>query len=370
MSTRNQSLDVLRGFAILLVMGRHFDYCLTWRMIGWSGVDLFFVLSGYLISGLLFRDFSEFGRIRVTRFLIRRGFKIWPPLYVFLLVVSLLLRWAGGSPKDVWLSAAFVRNYFMAPDGSFLFGHTWSLCVEEHFYFLLPFVLLLLTRRREGLQAIPYISGALIVACLALRILLHPVQTYATHFRLDGLFAGVCLRYVHDFRAEWFRKVSGHWAIPAATVLLAPVFLFEADSRAMQTWGLTAMLAGFALLVAWSVDRKPYAWLRPLAAIGVFSYSIYLWQQPISLVIRNAWGDSAFTFSFYVVVAIAFGVLMAKLIEFPALRLRDTLIGESTNEPHEANQLRVINPTGRVGGAVWARPEDRADSRHASRAAS
>jgi peptidoglycan/LPS O-acetylase OafA/YrhL len=351
LKSRNQSLDVLRGIAILLVMGRHFDYFLTWRMIGWSGVDLFFVLSGYLISGLLFRDYIEFGRIRVGRFLLRRGFKIWPPLYGLLFVVCLLLRWSGASTKDAWLSALFVRNYFMGPNGSFLFGHTWSLCVEEHFYVLLPFLLVLLTRRRRGLQAIPCVSAALLVLCLGSRIVLHPAHPYATHLRLDGLFAGVTLRYMHDFRREWFRKISGHWSLPAAAVLLAPIFALEADSGAMRTWGLTATLLGFALLVAWSVDRKPYRLFRPLAAIGLFSYSIYLWQQPISLVIRNAWGNSALTFALYLGLAIIGGILMAKLIEIPALRLRDKL------QDDDLKNLAFVPDAANGDRAASTRPE-------------
>src|SRR5260370_31028003 len=82
--TRNQSLDVLRGVAILLVMGRHFPYYRPWGKVGWIGVDLFFVLSGFLISGLLYQEYKTLGKIRFGRFVFRRGFKIWPPFYVFM----------------------------------------------------------------------------------------------------------------------------------------------------------------------------------------------------------------------------------------------------------------------------------------------
>src|SRR5689334_13474138 len=103
MPNRNRSLDILRGIAILLVLGHHFPaqptlagtvdagstlprYAQIWFSIGWTGVELFFVLSGYLISGLLFQDYEQHGRIRLGRFMFRRFMKIWPPLYALLAV--------------------------------------------------------------------------------------------------------------------------------------------------------------------------------------------------------------------------------------------------------------------------------------------
>ncbi len=89
---RNPSLDVLRCIAILLVVGFHMDsvgYRL-WSRAGWIGVDLFFVLSGFLVSGLLFTDYKTHGRIDWKRFLLRRGLKIWPSFYVFLGVTAVL----------------------------------------------------------------------------------------------------------------------------------------------------------------------------------------------------------------------------------------------------------------------------------------
>src|ERR1035441_4294981 len=89
---RNTNLDALRGIAILMVLGRHAGLAVDYlhatnpftfytMRIGWAGVDLFFVLSGFLISGLLFADYSQWGRIHLKRFYIRRGFKIWPAFY-------------------------------------------------------------------------------------------------------------------------------------------------------------------------------------------------------------------------------------------------------------------------------------------------
>src|ERR1700675_1801152 len=94
MRARNQWFDVLRGVAILLVLGRHYDYryIRIWHSIGWAGVDLFFVLSGFLISGLLFSEYKTRNSISFKRFFIRRGLKIYPAFYLFLFLTGMLSR--------------------------------------------------------------------------------------------------------------------------------------------------------------------------------------------------------------------------------------------------------------------------------------
>lgn len=81
---RNPTIDVLRAFAVLLVFCRHTEGTLLLSRFGWAGVDLFFVLRGYLVSGLLFREYQQTQTIRAGRFLVRRGFKIYPQFYLFL----------------------------------------------------------------------------------------------------------------------------------------------------------------------------------------------------------------------------------------------------------------------------------------------
>ena len=89
--SRIKQLDVLRGIAIVLVLGSHMPASDLWSQIGWVGVDLFFVLSGFLVSGLLFNEYKKHGQIRLGRFLIRRGFKIYPAFY-FLILVTIAIR--------------------------------------------------------------------------------------------------------------------------------------------------------------------------------------------------------------------------------------------------------------------------------------
>lgn len=135
-------LDVLRGLAVLLVLGRHGrempadlpagvrDFFSLWLQMGWVGVDLFFVLSGFLVSGLLMREHASYGRINALRFVVRRGFKIYP-LFWCLITATALVRPVRDEPLPAGQLLAelfFVQNYF---DG--LWNHTWSLAVEEHF---------------------------------------------------------------------------------------------------------------------------------------------------------------------------------------------------------------------------------------------
>ena len=95
---RIRDLDFLRGLAIIGVLLRHSAFENIFARAGWAGVDLFFVLSGFLVSGLLFREYKKTGTVRIGRFLIRRGFKIYPTFYIFL-IVSFIYNWSTTSGK-------------------------------------------------------------------------------------------------------------------------------------------------------------------------------------------------------------------------------------------------------------------------------
>src|SRR6266571_2966218 len=162
MNSRNPSLDVLRGIAVLLVIFRHYPVSKV-ALGGWIGVDLFFVLSGFLISGLLFSDLTSNGSIALRRFYIRRGLKIYPAFYFFLAGTSLL--WPVVLPHKFLLSEVFFLQSYLPH----IWQHTWSLAVEEHFYFVLPLLLLALNRGKR-LHYLPILSLLLVILCFLGRV--------------------------------------------------------------------------------------------------------------------------------------------------------------------------------------------------------
>jgi len=221
-------LDVLRGFACFLVMGVHVPAYPIWSTVGGFGVDLFFVLSGFLISNLLFTEYQNTDHIRFTRFFFRRALKLYPSFYLLLLLtIFYCLIWrVPFSGRALLGEMTLTQNYI----GS-IWGHTWSLAVEEHFYILLPLVLAFIMKCRKGsddpFRVIPYLFSGLAVACLALRICsalqhsnyTHRVHYQLSHLRFDSLFFGVFLSYAHNFRPEILRTImSKPWRFPISVV--------------------------------------------------------------------------------------------------------------------------------------------------------
>src|ERR1700680_1202227 len=208
---RTVELDVLRGFAILLVMGAHVQAYPIWSTFGGFGVDLFFVLSGFLISNLLFKEYLLSHRIVLSRFFLRRALKLYPSFYLLLagtLVYCLVWR-IPVTRRAVLGELTLTQNYVGA-----IWGHTWSLAIEEHFYLLLPIALFLMLKLRPGsndpFRAVPHVFLVVASCCLALRIwnaAYHPAFDHRLHYepshlRFDSLLFGVFLSYLHNFRGH------------------------------------------------------------------------------------------------------------------------------------------------------------------------
>jgi len=334
---------------VLLVLGRHMpmppagaapvpvlSFLHTWERGGWIGVDLFFVLSGFLISGLLFREHRLFGSIRYGHFLARRGFKIYPAFYIMMGAVL----WFAASHGRAFVGwpvlgseLLFVQNY-----GPALFPHTWSLAVEEHFYLLLP--LLLMALRGKGgtpFAALPRVFGAIAVAALAARFLTPPCRDlwlkthlFPTHLRIDSLLFGVVLAWCFHFHHEALIRFVGRWraalAVLAVLFFALPFAIELGTGWYLHTLGLTAnyLASGACLLLALYFQPR---W-RALAFVGAHSYSIYLWHIPIRYFglawVPRDW-PPAVSVPIYFALSIAAGVLAAKLVETSFLALRDRL---------------------------------------------
>jgi peptidoglycan/LPS O-acetylase OafA/YrhL len=368
---RNIQLDFLRGVAILLVFGRHLEiarpgggvgvFADLWFRIGWLGVDLFFVLSGFLIGGLLLSEYAQHGKIDISRFLVRRGLKIYPPYLAFLaylILVPCAKVWANGGAvieqfgmqwEKYWPNFLFLQNYV----GTNPAGHTWTLAVEEHFYLLLPLVLFYLARNGAVRLMLP-ISLAVMVLCLTLRCLAiwshdaYALKMSASHLRLDALLFGVGLRGVAQFHPKLFEAFGRRRVllVIAGLALWAPNLFIEPGTVLIRTIGLTATFLGAgALLLATYHSRTSdfgrlrvivHPFVRVVAWIGFYSYAVYLWHvTAIGILERTVagrlsnwigvenpwwWVLSVTLVSFG---AIAAGVIASKLIEWPVLRIRD-----------------------------------------------
>jgi peptidoglycan/LPS O-acetylase OafA/YrhL len=355
---RNKRLDILRCIAVGLVLGRHGVMDGVWKETGWAGVDLFFVLSGFLISGLLFSEYKTNERIGLRRFFIRRGFKIYPGFYVMLLVTFFVAaRYGLHLPLGVWSrEILFFQNYKHG-----MWRHTWSLAVEEHFYLLLPLFLIALAKlsknRSDPFWFIPYAYCILAPLILIMRVVTvyqpsfrfedTPKVMFPTHMRMDALFFGVVLGYLHHFRPELIpgllKSRRNRLVVQATTALfLSCILAFYAESQFMLSFGLTFVYLGFGGLLVLSLYGGVPAitsWSRVagkvgdvLAYVGTYSYSVYLWHVPVVSHVMGAvlavtgvrFGQTLLN-GLYLGLSIGCGILMARIVEFPALALRDRL---------------------------------------------
>jgi peptidoglycan/LPS O-acetylase OafA/YrhL len=302
---RLASLDVLRCVAVLLVLCRHSDTPL--QSGSWIGVDLFFCLSGFLVSGLLFTEYQKRGSVDIKRFLIRRGFKIYPSFWVMLGVT--LLVFGFDNARNLIGELTFTQNYIGR-----LWNHTWSLAVEEHFYIGLA-ILVWYTKRFD---LIPLLFAFVAIACLLQRLWFaetHGINLFPTNFRIDSLMFGVLISYCWHFKG--MRLAEYRWPLLIiGTLMLVPLFFFDsANSSLVFVVGLTwiYLAAGMILVAALNFEAKT---LTPLAKIGMYSYSIYLWHMFVRQFIDSS--------PLFIVVSIIVGIVMGVAIEYPVLKLRDS----------------------------------------------
>lgn len=387
---RNQGLDILRGIAILLVLVNHVEPSVLpglpelsgaagavyWRLrsLGWSGVDMFFVLSGFLISGLLFKELERTGGLALGRFWGRRAFKIIPS-YAMLLAV---LAWTGATSWLDTTSAStvlssllqhglFVQNYLEHNPN----GPTWSLAVEEHFYLLLPGLLLLLSRRATPAQfeRRVLITGALMMAvvlagrCIhAWQVGVHTEDYRLSHFRIDSLFLGVLVQLLARRKHGLAHAVISHpWrALALASGLIAPSFFMGRSHPVMFSLGFTGLGLGYTLvLLVFSQGfdfRHPGLLGRVLARIGTWSYNIYLWNffltgLPLGgYALAQSWlaagvADPVLEViargTLFILVSIAVGAAFTWLVENPFLWLRDAILPANRRAHHPAPSMPV-----------------------------
>src|SRR5438874_2450213 len=302
---RQPGLDLLRALAIIVVVVYHaalFGFKLPGRVdrFGWIGVDLFFVLSGYLIGGQLLAPLARGQRIKLGRFFTRRALRIMPAYFAVLAIYFLLPPWREYSEmsQPLWKFLLSVQN--IALHGGTAFSHAWSLAVEDQFYLALPFLLLFLFRRPCTAIIIPCL---LVVGGIALRTFLAALYPsvdggvsfrgfqawiyYPTWTRLDPLVFGVALSATEKFRPQWWQRLTDlapwFW-LPAIGLISYALWLGEGDyiNFAACVWQFPLIAIAFAaLLVCAQSDRLPLRRVKiPGAAfVASIAYSAYLVQK-------------------------------------------------------------------------------------------
>jgi peptidoglycan/LPS O-acetylase OafA/YrhL len=350
-----QGLDLLRACAILMVIASHATYLFlpAWPDLariageGWVGVDLFFVLSGFLIGTQIFRQTAASGKIDFGRFYFRRAMRIFPAYFFVLLIYKI---WATSVNQPVmqplWTFVLFFRNY---GNQNTAFDHAWSLSLEEHFYLIFPLAVYWCNRAANPKRLAILVIMGLITGIIGLRFYLWsqsvpflPHTFRNTHTRLDGLIFGVVLALVRVKRKPLWDKLSSH---PLICFIFGMGFLLLVTmgfSRAEQFWwaysfGFTLLALAFAFLLISATSPKSYLtnWRIPgIATLARMAYPLYLVHPSMLLISRKIVAKHHLTLELHFLLAILLCGLAASILHYvverPFLHLRDSLLARKS----------------------------------------
>lgn len=351
-------LDGLRMVAVMLVALFHFGFP---AVPGSHGVLAFFVLSGFLITWLLLKEQERFGSISLRQFYLRRVLRIFPAFYAFWLLLTGVLLVLD--KPIVWgqaLSAFFyVNNYYQAIHGEIntYYSHTWTLGIEEQFYLLWPLALRALGRQpRRIATALVAVIGSIWVyrAMLHVGVGVRPVYIYeAFDTRADHLAMGCLLAVVlrNGYLPQlWRRLCTPPMSILVFALLVTSIgltYAFGEGYRNVVGFAVDPLLVAVFIAQMISLREMPlWRWLnwRPVRYLGVLSYSIYLYQQVVVWVVREAF--LAYPLPLQLGAALAAVILAAAasyhLVEQPFLRLKERIGNRS--EPQAAAWRRGPEP--------------------------
>lgn len=307
------ALDGVRSLAVIFVMIFHSQAPVFKG--GFLGLDIFFVLSGFLITSILLSEISRTGEIRLRRFYWHRLMRLTPPLFLlvilYLLVAPQLWPDYGGHLRDAGLALAYLGDYGRAiwhvPN---MLRHTWSLAVEAHFYLVWPFILIVISRFSDK---IPLITGLVALYLLATTWRLYgwvSGQEWAmVYYRFDTRLSGLVLGALVAAMFYQRKKIAIRMGF-ILIALLAPLFFvakFRWGDMAQLQIGISGMeLATVLVIIAIMKRSRLVGWLgsAPMAYIGRISYGLYLFHYPAMLYLREEYdwkfallGGSVFAFA-------------------------------------------------------------------------
>jgi len=357
-------LDHLRAIAIILVFIYHYGNLFAhpeWTnrigKFGWTGVDLFFVLSGYLIASQLFAGIKQGSTIPLRAFFLKRFFRIMPAYLVVLAIYFLLPSFrerAGLAP--LWKYLSFTQNLGLDLSTQAAFSHAWSLCIEEQFYLCLPLILLALVIfkhiNRGYLLLIGLFAAGFLFRLFCWHHFISPFEGedgswknwtkwiyYPTFCRLDGLLFGVSIAALFQFRPAARKKMESNgnlFLLSGMLVLIAAYFFcMEEESFHASIFGFPLVDFGYALLVTGAICENSLLFRfrsKWTAVIARFSYSTYLVHKIIIHIsqLQFAKLDISDDGNLMLLICILTTLLAAwvinRFVEKPFLKLRDFLL--------------------------------------------
>jgi peptidoglycan/LPS O-acetylase OafA/YrhL len=355
---RIPSLDGLRALSIVMVLILHLGDTanfFTFKQIepfnfGFTGVRVFFVISGFLITSLLLEEHDMTGRISLKHFYLRRMLRIFPCSYAFITIAGVLslFRIVELAPHDLVRSYSYTVNYgHMAR--SWTVAHLWSLSVEEQFYLLWPAVVYFGGRRVAGKTAL-----CALALCPVIRLALwvfapqwRADNGYTFETVADALATGCVLACYRDFLWScnlYRRLLTSRWVLLVPFIAIGGGMLFTRP-RLFCLFGQTVLNVAVAVCIDWTIRFPKTTFGRflnasPVVFIGILSYSLYIWQQFFCVEFRHhgRWWSS---FPTNALLSFAVAIASYYLIEKPFLRLRWRIV-----EPSRAESVRHVSASG------------------------
>lgn len=356
-------LDHLRAFAILIVFLFHYfilsggqpKWLPDFAKFGWTGVDLFFVLSGFLISSQLFAQIKKGQNISFKQFFLKRFFRIIP---AFLVTVGLYFCFPFFREKEslppLWKFLTFTQNIGLNLKDFGTFSHCWSLCVEEHFYLFLPIILILLhfvkfTKKSYWLLITLFLLGFVIRIYSFNELYLPRIEDengwlywykyiyYPTYNRLDGLLVGVSIAGIYQFLPTFWNRISKYgnlFIISSLVVLTSAYFLCEDQmtfNASVFGFPLIAVGYGFMVIGAVSPTSFLYKWNSKITTlIATLSYAIYLTHKGVIHMTHQLFAEFKMENNLMLLICMATCILFAFLlhltIEKPFMKLRNRIL--------------------------------------------
>ncbi len=329
---------------------------------GWMGVDIFFVLSGFLIGRQVLAPLARGEGLSFGAFYARRAWRILPAFVAVLAVYLLFPDWREAPGMAPWWQfATFTFNLLVDYGTQQAFSHAWSLCVEEHFYLVFPALAVWLTRRPSPTKTVGVVVFVAI-AGLALRtgVWLHndaldPPRLwfiedlyYPTWSRLDGLLAGVVLATLAVYRPTTWERMrergNAFLLLGLAGMALAFWLCRSRNGLMANSLGWPVLSAAIACLVVAAASARSVIgrWPVPgMAWIAAISYSLYLSHKLVFHAVERFWGEALagrglLAFAVYAMATLAAGALLHYAVERPFLQLRERRRERARMQPADA----------------------------------